>query len=210
MRERVDRQQIELFLLQLGRHFPRPGRVYLVGGTTLVYEGLRQQTLDVDITFDVANEDHSRFVAVVRQLKESLSLNIEEVSPAEFIPLPAGHRERSEFIGRYDQLDVFHFDLYSAALSKIERGTENDFADVLSLLRSGRLEMAQLTAYFEEILPLFATRSLKQNPDAFRRKFALLTQLWIEEMPPITASLWGILADAPVTEADYRRYLEEK
>ncbi len=31
-----------------------------------------------------------------------------------------------------------------------------------------------------------------------------------EEMPPITASLWGILADAPVTEADYRCHLEEK
>ncbi len=181
MRERVDRQRIELFLQRLGRHFPRPGRVYLVGGTTLVYEGLRQQTLDVDITFDVANEDHSRFVAVVRELKETLSLNIEEASPAEFIPLPAGHRERSEFIGRYGQVDVFHFDLYSTALSKIERGTENDFADVLSLLRSGRLEMAQLTGYFQEILPLFATRSLRQNPDDFRRKFTLLTQMWNEE-----------------------------
>ncbi|MBI3957562.1 MAG: hypothetical protein HY328_02045 [Chloroflexi bacterium] len=135
----------------------------------------------MDITFEVTNEDHSRFVAIVRELKESLSLNIEEASPAEFIPLPAGHRERSEFIGRYGQLDVFHFDLYSTALSKIERGTENDFADVLSLLGSGRLEIVQLTAYFQEILPLFATLSLKQNPDTFQRKFKLLTELWNAE-----------------------------
>lgn len=39
MRQRVDQQKIELFLQQLGRHFTKPGRVYLVGGTTMVYEG---------------------------------------------------------------------------------------------------------------------------------------------------------------------------
>lgn len=178
MREQVDRQRIETFLQQLGRGFSRGGKVYLVGGTTLVYEGLRPQTLDIDITFVIANEDHSRFVQVVRELKESLSLNIEEASPAEFIPLPAGYEERSEFIGRYGQLDVFHFDLYSTALSKIERGTENDFADVLSLLRNGRLEMEQLTTFFEEILPHFATRSLRRDPDHFKRKFTVLTHLW--------------------------------
>jgi len=180
MREQVDRQRIEIFLQRLGRQFTLPGRVYLVGGTTLVYEGLRQQTLDIDITFDVADKDHSRFVMVVRELKESLSLNIEEASPAEFIPLPAGYRERSQFVGRYGQLDVFHFDLYSTALSKIERGTENDFADVLSLLRNERLEMTKLAAHFEEILPLFATRSLRKNPDNFQRKFALLIEMWNE------------------------------
>lgn len=180
MREQVDRQRIETFLQQLGRIFSRRGRLYLVGGTTLVYEGLRAQTLDIDITFVIANEDHSRFVQVVRELKESLSLNIEEASPAEFIPLPTGYEARSEFIGRYGQLDVFHFDLYSTALSKIERGTENDYADVLSLLRSGRLELGQLTAFFEEILPQFATRSLRRDPASFRRKFTLLTQMWNE------------------------------
>ena len=133
MRQRVDQQRIELFLQRLGREFSKPGRIYLVGGTTMVYEGLRQQTLDIDLALEIADEDHSAFVAAVRRIKESLSLNIEEASPVDFIPLPAGYRERSQFVGRYGQLDVFHFDLYSTALSKIERGTENDFADVLSI-----------------------------------------------------------------------------
>ena len=74
MRQRVDQQQIELFLRTLGRYFTKAGRVYLVGGTTMVYEGLRQQTLDIDLAFEVANEDHSEFVAAVRKLKERLSL----------------------------------------------------------------------------------------------------------------------------------------
>ncbi|MEM7538697.1 MAG: DUF6036 family nucleotidyltransferase [Chloroflexota bacterium] len=126
MRQRVDRQRIELFLQRLGRRFTNPGPPYLVGGTTMVYEGLRQQTLDIDISFDIANEDHSAFISAIRELKESLSLNIEEASPEDFIPVPSGHKERSEYIGRYGQLDVFHYDLYSLALSKIERGTEDE------------------------------------------------------------------------------------
>ena len=178
MRQRTDRQRIELFLQRLGRVFTKPGRLYLVGGTTMVYEGLRQQTLDIDISFEVANEDHSAFVAAVRGLKESLSLNIEEASPADFIPLPSGYKERSQFIGRYEQLDVFHYDLYSTALSKIERGTESDFADVLLLLQSGRLDLSKLSESFDEIMPRYATDSLKQDPVEFRRKFAILKEMW--------------------------------
>ena len=118
LRQQVDQQRIEYFLQQLGKRFTKSGRVYLVGGTSIVYEGLRQQTLDIDLTFEVAPEDHSSFIEVVRDLKERLSLNIEEVSPADFIPLPSGYKERSQYINRYGQLDIFHFDLYSVALSK--------------------------------------------------------------------------------------------
>lgn len=145
----------------------------------MVYEGFRPQTLDIDISFEVDDRDHSAFVEVVRDLKERLSLNIEEVSPAEFIPLPSGYRERSPFIGRYGQMEVFHFDLYSTALSKIERGTESDFNDVLSLLSNERLELAVLTSYFEEIMPRYAVESIKQDPVEYRRKFEILTDMWL-------------------------------
>jgi hypothetical protein len=178
MRQRVDQQRIEYFLQQLGRQFTKPGRIYLVGGATMVYEGLRPQTLDIDLALEIANEDHSAFLSTVRELKERLSLNVEEASPSDFIPLPAGYRERSQYIGRYGQLDLFHFDLYSTALSKIERGTESDFADVMALLQAKRLEMATLTQHFNEILPRYATESLKQDPTEFQRKFAILGDMW--------------------------------
>jgi hypothetical protein len=45
----VDRQRILLFLTQVGDRFRRPGRVYLVGGTTMVLEGSRRQSLDMDL-----------------------------------------------------------------------------------------------------------------------------------------------------------------
>jgi hypothetical protein len=174
----VDRQRIEEFLRRLGERFHRPGRVYLVGGTTMVYEGFRGQTLDIDIAFEVSSDDHGAFIRAVRDLKEELWLNVEEASPGDFIPLPAGHRDRSRFIGRYGQLDVFHFDLYSMALSKIERGTEEDFSDVLALLRSKQIDWETLTGCFAEILPRVGTASLRQDPEEFQRKFDALKRMW--------------------------------
>lgn len=180
-REPVDRQRIEYFLRELGKRFRRPGRVYLVGGTTMVYEGFRAQTLDIDLTFDVRAEDHADFIRTVRNLKNELDLNVEEASPGDFIPLPPGHEHRAQYIGRYGQLEVFHFDLYSTALSKIERGTEEDYADVLALLRNGRIDAGQLRSSFEQILPDFETASLRGDPDEFQRKFDALVEMWTEE-----------------------------
>jgi hypothetical protein len=152
--------------------------VYLVGGTTLVFEGFRAQTLDIDLTFETAPADETRLLQVLRELKETLSVNIEQVSPADFIPLPSGYRDRCEFIGRFGELDVFHFDLYSTVLSKIERGTEEDFADVLALLGAGRVTWAKLEGCFQEILPQFGARSLRQDPEEFQRKFDALRGMW--------------------------------
>ncbi len=82
------------------------------------------------------------------------------------------------FIGRYGQLDVFHFDLYSTALSKISRGTAEDFSDVLALLRHAQIELDRLEACFVEILPRCAAMSLRHDPDEFQKKFAALKQMW--------------------------------
>jgi len=67
--------------------------------------------------------------------------------------------------------------LYSTALSKIERGTEQDFADVLALLAARRIDWERLASRFREILPQFGARSLKQDPEEFQRKFNALSQM---------------------------------
>src|SRR5690349_118534 len=120
MRQPVDHGRIWEFLQRLGERSQATGRVYLVGGTTIVFEGYRTQTLDIDLTFEAAPTDEARLLQAIRELKDILSVHVEQVTPADFIPLPAGHQERCEFIGRFSGLHVFHFDLYSTALSKIE------------------------------------------------------------------------------------------
>ena len=180
LRKSVDRQRIERFLRYLGRRFQGAGRIYLVGGTTMVYEGFRNQTLDIDLTFELRAEDHALFIQVVRELKEELNLNVEEASPGDFIPLPSGYEDRCQFLGRYGNLDVFHFDPYSMALSKIERGTEEDFSDVLALMEHNWIQIETLEGYFQDILPRYATESLKGDSREFQRKFQALKQMWTQ------------------------------
>ena len=56
-------------------------------------------------------------------------------------------------VGRYGQLDVYIFDLYSIALSKISRGFEADLEDVMFMLHEGLIEFGELERYFDSILP---------------------------------------------------------
>ena len=178
LRQRVDRARIELFLKRLGERFRRPGRIYLVGGTTLVFEALREQTVDIDVVIEVSPADHGDLIRAVRELKDELSINVEEASPGDFIPLPAGYENRHEFVGRFGALDVLHFDLYSTALGKIERGRAQDLEDVMALLRAGRLDWARLQGFFEEILPRMGTQSLRQDPVEFEQNFRALEAMW--------------------------------
>jgi hypothetical protein len=68
--------------------------------------------------------------------------------------------------------------VYSVALSKIERGRDADFADVLALLDAGWLDFETLKRHFTDILPQVGERSLKQDPVEFERKFAYLESAW--------------------------------
>ncbi len=180
MRPPIDRLRVHHFLVKLGIEFRHPARLYLVGGTSLVYEGLRDQSLDIDIAFELEDAHAAEFVHIIRRLRDEMQVNVEQASPGDFIPLPAGWKERAKFIGRFGKIDAFHFDLYSTALSKIERGREGDFQDVLTLLGSQQIALAQLREAFANILPRIELESLKRNPERFKRNFAELERMYAE------------------------------
>lgn len=143
----------------------------------MVYDGFRQQTQDVDYIVQMSPNDEHDFTSAVVRLKRELNLNVEPASPGDFIPLPHGWQERSRFLGRYGQLDVFAFDPVSTALSKIARGLARDVDDVLALLAAGRMTIDELTAAFEEILPRLEQESVRADEEDFRRKFAAFVAL---------------------------------
>jgi hypothetical protein len=178
LRRAVDRPLIERFLRAVGDQYRRGARLYLVGGTTMVYEGLRQQTLDIDLAIEVANADHSDLFGVLRAVRQALDINVEEASPGDFIPLPAGYANRHIFIGTFGQVDAFHFDLYSMALSKTERGRVTDLKDVVLLLQKQHIEWKMLESQFREILPLMDMKSLRQDSAEFEKNFRALEALW--------------------------------
>lgn len=149
----------------------RTTRVYLVGGSTAVIEGWRDSTVDVDMRIEPADDELLRHLP---RAKERLDVNIELASPADFLPELPGWRERSPFLFREGQVEVFHYDLYSQALAKLERGFAHDLADVDSMVRTGAVEPSRLVELFDAIAgELYRFPAVE--PDELRRAVAALT-----------------------------------
>jgi len=150
MRELADAGRIAAFMRALGRTARTPGRVYLTGGATAVLHGWRDTTIDVDIKLV---PDADPLLRAIPEIKESLHLNVELASPADFIPVKNDWADRSPFIRQEGLLSFHHFDLYAQALAKIERGHATDRRDVAELVDRGLVNPQELLEYFEAIRP---------------------------------------------------------
>lgn len=150
MRQLADRDRIGRFMAALGRDAPSEARVYLTGGATAVLIGWRDSTIDVDIKLV---PDDGSIMRAIPALKESLQINVEFASPADFLPVLDGWPDRSPYIERHGRLSFHHFEFVAQALSKLERSHAQDIADVEEMLRRGLVDRAGLTAYLDRIEP---------------------------------------------------------
>jgi hypothetical protein len=166
MRKRADADRIRGFMHALGAAAPREGVCYLIGGGTAVLLGWRETTIDIDIDLDPEQDEVLRALPA---LKEELEINVELASPRDFIPLPAGWQERSPSAGREGRLTFKHFDLYSQALAKLERGHTQDLDDARLIVERGLVERDRLRQAFDEIEPqLYRFPAI--DPADFRRR----------------------------------------
>ncbi len=165
MRELADSTRIERFMRELGRAARVDGRVYLTGGATAVLHGWRDTTIDVDIKLI---PDHDEILREIPRLKEELNLNVELAAPSDFIPLPAGWEERSPLIRREGMLSFHHFDPVAQALSKAERGHEQDILDIQEMISAGLVNPAETLIQFKAIEPeLYRFPAI--DPHSFRK-----------------------------------------
>jgi hypothetical protein len=135
---------------ELGRAARGDMTVYLTGGSTAVLKGWRANTVDVDMTMVPDRDEVYRSLPA---LKESLELNIELASPADFVPELPGWQERSSLITREGKISFYHYDFYAQALSKLERGHTQDLADVQSMVDDRLIELERLLGFFNQIEP---------------------------------------------------------
>lgn len=115
----------------------------------------------------------------MNQLAAQYRLDIEAVPIAEFVPLPPGAEDRRRFIGRFGQVDVYVYDLYTIALSKIARGFETDMDDVMFLIKSNLIDLAELQKHFQAVLP--RTTQADIIPSEFQQYFQDLLRRLAEE-----------------------------
>jgi hypothetical protein len=150
MRGETDKSKLEDFMHALGADTHGPARVYLTGGGTALLMGWRETTVGIDI---VAFPEPDGFFEAIANLKNKLDVNIELASPHDFIPELPDWRERSPFVARHAEIEFFHYDFYSQALAKIERGHVRDLTDVTAMLDRGLITREFLWEMFNKIGP---------------------------------------------------------
>ena len=164
MRPPVDIPRLKEFMAAMGRKTKGPGTIYLTGGATALLHGWRPMTVDVDIRADPEPVGYFESIA---SIKDELSLNVELASPPDFIPELPGWRQRSLFIARHGQIDFYHYDPYSQALSKLERAHSRDLADVEAMLDHRLIQKSLLLDLFRQIEPDLI-RYPALDPQSFR------------------------------------------
>jgi hypothetical protein len=165
MRDLADAARIRRLMRGLSEAADREASVYFTGGASAVLLGWRPTTIDVDLRFV---PDSDRLLRAIPALKENLQINVELACPSDFIPEIPGWQERSRFIEKEGRLSFFHYDFYSQALAKIERGHAQDIRDVEEMIRRGLVEPERALPFFDQI-ELELHRYPAIDPPSFRR-----------------------------------------
>lgn len=172
MRSDTDRDALDALIGALARRVRAPHTLYLVGGASAVIEGFRASTLDVDVRPEPDSDELLRALSV---LKDELDINIETTSPLDFLPELPGWRERSPHITHAGAIEVRHMDFRLQALAKLERGSEQDLADVSQMLARGLVDRPGLAAAFTLMRPGLFRFPAVDEP-TFARRVAEHTQ----------------------------------
>ncbi len=143
--------EIRDFLKQLSLQYSQPIKLYLLGGSALSFFGSPRRTVDIDCVVDVSSKE---FESTVEAVANELKLEVEIIRIDEFIPLPPDTEKRHHNLDKFGSIEVFIFDPYSIALSKLARGFETDIQDVLFLLQQDIIDIGILTKFVEDALPV--------------------------------------------------------
>lgn len=171
MRDPVSGAMVLELLRELGEKSRGPGAVYITGGTSAVVLGWRETTIDLDLKF--LPEPEGVFELLPR-LKNTRNVNIELAAPDDFVPALSGWKERSQWIATFDRVDIFHFDFYTQALSKLERDHAKDRTDVAAMVGTGLVDPAKLLDFYDQLPPEQLNRYPSIEPESLRTSIVRL------------------------------------
>ncbi len=157
----MDNAEIQSILQNMGARVPPSSQLILIGGSALALLGSPRLTIDIDFIGDDVHPNplHKSIMKIARELE----VHIEPVPLERFIPLPKGNEERIIRIGQFGNLEIYVADPYSIALSKLDRGADTDYDDIVFLIRNNHVDMDELESITREALP--HARKFDFNPD---------------------------------------------
>lgn len=162
-------------MIELGRVAKSPRTVFLTGGASALLFDWRETTIDVDLKFD---PEPSGVFSAIPSLKDKLRVNVELAAPDDFVPALPERKKRCIKICTHNDVDFYHFDFYTQALSKLERRHAKDLLDVEQMVAHGLVEK-----------PLLATLFASLSKDDFARYPSIEYRQLAEEVSELSQSL---------------------
>jgi hypothetical protein len=90
-------------------------------------------------------------------------IDAEPVPLDRFVPLPTGSTKCQIRIGQFGNLEIYFADPYSIALSKLDRGFDTDFEDIIFLIQLNLVSLNELERIMRDALP--RAREYDLHPD---------------------------------------------
>lgn len=173
MASELTRVEVEMFLQELGRRYTSPALLYLVGGGALLLLDNPRRTLDIDYVGHDMPIRWTELQRVIDALAIEMGLKIEAVPLDEMIPLTVDSAQRHLSLGAYGSVQVYIFDPYAIALSKLDRGNEPDLQDIVFLIRRNLINPDALKQVLQEAIPHaneydLNPKQMQKNLDAVR------------------------------------------
>ncbi len=160
----MDNAEIQSVLQTMGKRVPPASRLVLVGGSALSLLGSPRPTIDIDFIGDDLHPEPLH--QIILEIAEDLDIDAEPVPLDKFVPLPQGNEERVIRVGQYGNLEIFIADPYSIALSKVDRGADTDYDDLVFLVQNHHVDMDTFERIVQEALP--HARQFDFHPDILK------------------------------------------
>ncbi|MBI4682666.1 MAG: hypothetical protein HY757_06150 [Nitrospirae bacterium] len=139
----------------------------LIGGLAMSYYGMPRNTIDIDAEIKCSEKAYFELADYLN--KENISFNIgDNISGWGIVPLPANYRERAGTVYQGEYLVIKIPDPVDFVFSKLLRGTEEDFNDIIGVIRRYSItkdvltERQNLIAFPKDPETLFFKKKMKQ------------------------------------------------
>lgn len=176
MADSVSTKQLESFLQELGKRYPKSATLYLLGGSALVLLGGNRPTLDIDyVGIDIPGL-WDELQHLIDELASEMGLKVDAVPYQEMIPPLADAANRHIRVGEYGRIHVYIFDPYGIALGKLDRGFPSDLEDVVFLIRRNLISLTQLEKFIQDAIP--SARQFDLNPKQMQKNLDIVRRMF--------------------------------
>ena len=166
----IDKRRLESFLRRMSDLLDRPSKIFLLGGSSLTWRGIKSESIDVDLALLENESDPIPILDAITSASDFIEANTDVMRLGDLLPLPEGYAERAEHAADFDRLTVYHFDPYSIALTKLARSATKDLNDIDGMLRAGVIDCATLHHHFESVLERYKRKASRGDWADFQRK----------------------------------------